>query len=263
MISHLALQIVRGLNQIVDMNQKSKFALSFKFILQKIYFSSDTIDFVSEMRHTIIHKEFPSVENVKKLAGIVLGWCFQNFWKPLLTNNLVKFNLTRLQMLKPYFFKGAYINKSLILRAFDQNRVNSCQDKDDNRFFISLFEIDENFSDSENFNKNLIKIVKLEPNIKKKKIKKRQKKKLFQIKEINEEECENFDSSNEVQEIISDEDDDTKIFNELIICLNPTSNLIKRKGMKAEVFARKKMKWETKSILGKINLKILIIRGFK
>ena len=148
MISHLALQIVRGLNQIVDMNQKSKFALSFKFILQKIYFDPETIDFVSEMRHTIIHKDFPSSENVKKLAGIVLGWCFQNFWKPLLINNLVKFNLPRLQMLRPYFFKGVYINNSNILKAFDQNAISSSQMNFRNTFFISLFEINENFSKS-------------------------------------------------------------------------------------------------------------------
>jgi len=222
----LALTIVRGLNQIVDMNQKSKFALSFKFILQKIYFDSETIDFVAEMRHAIIHKEFPSSANIMRLGVIVLSWCFRHFWQPLLKSNLRKFSSQRLHMLLPYFCRGIQVTSSEILNAFDENRVSSLEERGYNKDFVSLFYVNDNLFESAAFKENIQKMVNMRISKKKKAVKRTN---LFEIKEIEEEEeNENEKESKEEESSMSVQKNEKSTFQKLKICLSPTKNKLQR-----------------------------------
>jgi hypothetical protein len=223
-IANLALTIVRGLNQIVDMNQKSKFALSFKFILRKIYFEADTIDFVSEMRHAIIHKDFPSSENIKRLGVIVLSWCFLHFWQPLLKNNLKKFSSQRLQMLMPYFCRGVNVTSSEILNAFDSHRLGSIEERGYNKTFVSLFFVDNNLFESTAFKDNVKNMVNMKISKKKKAICQND---LFEIKEIEEEEEEDKETDQK-ENSISTPQNETPAFIKLKICLSPTNCKLKR-----------------------------------
>lgn len=184
----LALAVVRGLNQIVDMNQTAKFALSFKFILRKIYFDADVIDFVAEMRHAVVHKAFPSARNVLRLAKVVFWWSFRHFWLPLLSNNLHKFSPRRLQLLSPFFARGVSLTQEPLLRAFDPHRLDPPGARGFDPEVVALFRADERFFGSEAFQANLARLLKIRGRLNLAKRRKKQKaQRLFEIKEMEEE----------------------------------------------------------------------------
>ena len=220
----MALKLVRGINQIVDMNQKSQYAQSFKFILQKIYFDQQTSEFVSEMRHSIVHKEFPSTPNIRRFATILLNWCFYNFWKPLLLNNLKKFNAERLRLLMPFFFRAVQVKDSQILKAFDK-LVPFESENFDNQL-TSLFEVKIGFWRAEAFNEKIKQLIHLRlPSSKKL----TGNQKLFQIAEIDEENYDH-DEADSPREAHSKNTpkNEKEILDKLEVCLNPNAENLKR-----------------------------------
>lgn len=237
---------MRGLNQIVDMNQKSKFALSFKFILQKIYFDADVIDFVAEMRHAIVHKDFPCAQNVLRLARVVFSWCFRHFWRPLLMNNLSKFSGTRLRMLSPYFFRGTVVDNEPLLRVFDRHRLHPADGPKPHSASLAVFYCDEQFGQSKAFASNLADMVRLDSA--------EVSGHLFKIDEMDEEDADQADAPESESAPCAGQNE---VFGKLRICLNPASIDLRRaqaegdkQPAKAEVLARRRSKWTNKSISG-------------
>lgn len=198
------------------MNQKSKFALSFKFILQKVYFDPEVIDFVSEMRHSIVHKSFPSAQNVLRLAHLVFCWCFRHFWRPLLVNNLHKFSRTRLQMLSPYFFRGTVLDDEPLLRVFDRHRLRPSNDLHQSNSLAAFF-CDEQFGKSKAFAANLAKMVRLDSA--------EVSGDLFEIREIDEEHAEQVEPPKAQPSQTSHQ---ARLFRKLQFCLNPATETLRR-----------------------------------
>lgn len=256
--------MVRGLNQIVDMNQKSEFAQSFKFVLQKIYFDLEISEFVAEMRHAIVHKNFPSTHNIRMLASIIINWCFLHFWKPLLLNNLKKFSSQRLRLLWPFFVKSVDVRTSKILDHFrnpEQRRVGEIGD-DCKGGFAGLWEVHADFGNTGDFRKNLTAILKFSISGAD-----RHSKKLFEIEEIDEELSEQSEASSDEDQKYSSFTDEARTLTALKICLNPAKHFKNRylhfpnkkiiisnksrQGMKKSVYERRKEKLESRSIQGK------------
>ena len=152
LIRNMGLTVSRGLNQIVDMNQTSKIALSFKFILSKLYFHEDILDFVSEMRHAIVHKEFPSSSNVKRLTMVVLNWAFNYFWKPLILINSKQFDEWKMGQLRKFFFKAVSLRGNQMLERFKSL-------KREGNDLLGNFGLNVNLEESSELENNYLKIL--------------------------------------------------------------------------------------------------------
>lgn len=72
-------EVFRKLSQIIDLNQQSKFAKSFSFILKKLGFKfSDTL---AEARHYLAHKGDYNLTTCELLLNYVLTEIFYLYWK--------------------------------------------------------------------------------------------------------------------------------------------------------------------------------------
>ena len=194
----LGIETVRGLNQIVDMNQTSKFTISFKFILEKLYFDLEVIDFVSEVRHSIIHKNLPSSENILTLACLILVWGFDTFWRPLVFSNFDKLSGRRIVNLSTVFFSALPWGQKSYSKFVGASGGEA------------RFPFNRKFFEHEDFQKNLGGLLALKEMKKKRKSKK------------------NIDLDGEKGNVIVERDPVQKLNSELFLCLNPNSNLRNR-----------------------------------
>ena len=83
----LALQMVRGLNQIIDLNQNTRINKSFSTILKNFNLDPKICDFVSETRHSIIHKQFPSKLDIEFCSVFVFVALKEKFWEATVYKN--------------------------------------------------------------------------------------------------------------------------------------------------------------------------------
>lgn len=124
-LENISLKIVRALNQIVDMNQSSQSTLSFKFILTKIFPNNDKkIEFVSELRHSIIHKDFPVSSNLTRMISIVFIWIIEYFWRPLYKENISNYSENNLKLIQKHFIKAINIQNNKILEQLQNFMMN-------------------------------------------------------------------------------------------------------------------------------------------
>lgn len=73
-----ATRVFKILNQIVDLNQKSKFALSFQHILKKLGFVESSL--LAHLRNALFHQETPSERNTERALRILLREIKVLFW---------------------------------------------------------------------------------------------------------------------------------------------------------------------------------------
>lgn len=73
-----ATRVFKILNQIVDLNQKSKFALSFQHILKKLGFVENSL--LAHLRNALFHQETPSERNTERALKILVREVKALFW---------------------------------------------------------------------------------------------------------------------------------------------------------------------------------------
>lgn len=73
-----AAQVYKTVNQIVDLNQKSKFAVSFHLVLKKLEFAH--ADIISQIRHSFFHQETPNLKNIELSFRLLLGEIKTLYW---------------------------------------------------------------------------------------------------------------------------------------------------------------------------------------
>jgi hypothetical protein len=83
----LSLSLTRSLNQIVDLSQNSKKALSFVQSLRRLKVHEMICDIASETRHSIVHKAFPSRQQIDLTSIYFLIFLKENFWDKTLAAN--------------------------------------------------------------------------------------------------------------------------------------------------------------------------------
>ena len=95
--TELGIELVRGLNQIVDMNQKTRNSQSFLSVLYNLGIHPDMCDLISEIRHSIIHKTFPSNKEIEICVVYLISFLKENFWETTLYKNIERFNESKLE----------------------------------------------------------------------------------------------------------------------------------------------------------------------
>lgn len=73
-----ATRVFKILNQIVDLNQKSKFALSFQHILKKLGFVESSL--LAHLRNALFHQETPSERNTERALKMLVKEVKALFW---------------------------------------------------------------------------------------------------------------------------------------------------------------------------------------
>lgn len=93
----IALDLIRNLNQLVDMNQKSKNVVSFSQILSNLGIERDLVDILSECRHAIVHKKFPSESCLEICNCFLILFLKEKFWVETLYKNAGGFRREKLE----------------------------------------------------------------------------------------------------------------------------------------------------------------------
>jgi len=86
-VAPLALGMVRTLNQIVDLSQTSRQTLSFVDSLKRLGFDGAMADFISEVRHSVVHKSFPPTADVLKISCYLFMLAKEEFWDQTFAEN--------------------------------------------------------------------------------------------------------------------------------------------------------------------------------
>lgn len=114
----IGLELVRGLNQIVDMNQKTRKSRSFFAILRQLGFHPDMSDLISELRHSLVHKGFPDDREIEICLVYLICFLKENFYETTLYRNVERFSISRLEWVVAYANKAfnSKIDSKLIVK---------------------------------------------------------------------------------------------------------------------------------------------------